>query len=203
MIREFDALIGKAQKRLAEGLKEVKLLLRDLVDQLKDLIKVYRGNYLLPRFLLDNERAFIGIYGKKGYEALLADLYPQGRSTLVFRAAVSYLDSEYYQMARTLFQKAIKMDRQNVAARFLFLYTSAFNCHFRNRLSMAKIFAEEAFALPLDGTEGLGGYQDRLHDLLGDIEKEMAQAKQRTPTPLGGSPFREPSDEAGPPPAQP
>ena len=74
-IHEFDVLITKAQKRLAEGLKEVKTLLRDLVEQLKDLIKVYRGNYLLPRFLLENERAFIGIYGKKGYQHLSGDIY--------------------------------------------------------------------------------------------------------------------------------
>ena len=55
MIHEFDALIMKAQKRLNEGLKEVRTLLKDLAEQVKDLVKIYRDNYLLPRFILENE----------------------------------------------------------------------------------------------------------------------------------------------------
>ena len=176
VIREFDALIMKAQKRLNEGLKEVRTLLKDLVAQVKDLVKIYRNNYLLPRFLLENERSFIAMYGKKGYQDLLDDIYDQGRTTLVFKAAVSYLRSEYYQVARSLFQKATKLDRGNVAARFLFLYTSAFNCYFRNRFSMAKIFAEEALAMPMDGHAEVETYAQSLRDLLPDLAKEMGRA---------------------------
>jgi tetratricopeptide (TPR) repeat protein len=176
VIREFDALILKAKKRLNEGLKEVRTLLKDLVAQVKDLVKIYRDNYLLPRFLLENERSFIAMYGKKGYQDLLDDIYDQGRTTLIFKAALSYLGSEYYQVARSLFQKAIKLDRGNVAARFLFLYTSAFNCYFRNRFSMAKIFAEEALAMPIDGHKEAETYVQSLRDLLPDLAKEMGRA---------------------------
>jgi len=176
VIREFDALILKAQKRLNEGLKEVRTLLKDLVAQVKDLVKIYRNNYLMPRFLLENERSFIAMYGKKGYQDLLDDIYDQGRTTLIFKAALSYLGSEYYQVARSLFQKAIKLDRGNVAARFLFLYTSAFNCYFRNRFSMAKIFAEEALAMPIDGHKEAETYVQSLRDLLPDLAKEMGRA---------------------------
>jgi tetratricopeptide (TPR) repeat protein len=176
VIREFDALILKAQKRLNEGLKEVRTLLKDLLAQVKDLVKIYRNNYLLPRFLLENERSFIAMYGKKGYQGLLDDIYDRGRSTLIFKAAVSYLRSEYYQVARSLFQKATKLDRANVAARFLFLYTSAFNCYFRNRFSMAKIFAEEALAMPIDGQTEVEAYAQSLRDLLPDLAKEMGRA---------------------------
>ncbi|MGD0230303.1 MAG: hypothetical protein ABSC19_08085 [Syntrophorhabdales bacterium] len=188
VIHEFDVLIKRAQKRLHEGLKEVKTLLKDLIEQLKDLIKVYRTNYLLPRFMLENERSFITIYGKKGYEDLLGDMYERGRTTLVFKAAVSYLESEYYQIARGLFQKAAKMDRANLPARFLFLYTSAFNCFFRNRFSMAKIFAEEALTLPMDGCEGMEGYVRTLKELLPEIEKETKQTKQRNTEPPSKAP---------------
>ena len=109
---------------------------------------------MLPRFILENERSFIAIYGKKGYRTSSGDIYEQGRTTLMLKAAMSYLESEYYQMARGLFQKVTKMDRANVPAKFLYLYTSAFNCYFRNRFSMAQIFAEEALALPVDGHRG-------------------------------------------------
>jgi hypothetical protein len=178
VIHEFDLLINKAEKRLAEGLKEVKTLLKELVGHVKDLIRIYKDNYLLPRFILENERSFIAIYGKKGYQDLLEDIYEQGRTTLLLRAAISYLDSEYYQTARGLFQKVTKIDRLNSTARFLYLYTSAFNCYFRNRFSMAQIFAEEALALPADGQD-IQRYVGSLRDLIPDLLKEMGGTRQQ------------------------
>lgn len=65
VIHEFDVLILKARKCLKEGLKEVKILLKELVVELKDLLKLYRTNYLLPRFILENEKALAKIYHKK------------------------------------------------------------------------------------------------------------------------------------------
>jgi hypothetical protein len=179
VIHEFQLLINKAEKRLAEGLKEVKALLKELVAHVKDLIRIYKDNYLLPRFILENEKAFIAIYGKKGYQNLLADIYEQGRTTLMLRAAISYLDSEYYQTARALFQKVTKTDRFNTTAKFLYLYTSAFNCYFKNRFSMAKIFAEEALALQADGQEETRKYVKALRQLIPDLQKEMGKTRQQ------------------------
>jgi hypothetical protein len=173
VIHEFDILINKAEKRLTEGLKEVKTLLRELVANTKELIKMYQGNYLLPRFILENERSFITLFGKKGYYELIDDVYENGRTTLMYKAAVSYLESEYYQIAKGLFQKVTKLDRKNVSARFLYLYTSAFNCYFRGRLSMAQIFAEEAFGLPTDGRQDIEEYATSLRALLSDLAREM------------------------------
>lgn len=119
------------------------------------------------------------MYGKQGYRELLDDIYDQGHTTLIFKAAVSYLGSEYYQLARGLFQKATKLDRANTAARFLFLYTSAFNCYFRNRFSMARIFAEEALLMPMDVHTEMETYAQTLRDLLPDLAKEMGRAGQR------------------------
>jgi hypothetical protein len=178
VIREFDALIKKAQKRLAEGLKEVKTLVRELTSHMKDLIKIYGDNYLLPRFILENERSFISIYGKNGYRDLLEEIYEEGRVTLILKAALSYLDSEYYQIARGLFQKVISLDRTHVSAKFFYLYASAFNCYFRNRFSMAKIFAEEALALPADRQPDTEKYAASLQDLIPNLEKEMAKTKR-------------------------
>ncbi len=179
LIHEFHLLIEKAERRLTEGLREVKTLLRELVAHLKELIKTYRSNYLLPRFILENERAFIAIYGKKGYQNLIEDMYERGRPMLMFKAAVSYLESEYYQVARGLFNKAARLDRANVSARFLYLYTSAFNCYFNNRCSMAQIFAEEALALPIDGQPDVQTYVTVLRDLLPELAKETKRNRQR------------------------
>jgi hypothetical protein len=65
-----------------------------------------------------------------------------------------------------------KLDRANEPARFFYLYTSAFNCYFKNRLSMAQIFAEEALALPENGRRGAENYAASLRNLLADVVRE-------------------------------
>jgi hypothetical protein len=181
VIREFDVLIGRAKRRLDEGLKELKILLKELVTQLKDLLRLYKRNYLLPRFMLENGKAFVRIYGKKGFQELLNDMYEQGRATLVLRAGLSYLDSEYYQIARNLFQKVIQMNRSDGKARFLFLYASAFTLYFRNRFVTAQAFADEALAEQPDGQD-FAKYVESLHRLKQDLSREMKGMKRRRET---------------------
>jgi hypothetical protein len=172
IIHEFDLLIRKAEKRLKEGLKEVRVLLKDLVVQLKDLLKLYRNNYLLPRFILENEKPLVKIYGKKGFAELLNDMYAYGRSTLIYKAAQSYLESEYYGSARLLFQKVVNMDHDDQRARFMFLYASAFSSYFKNRLAKSLSFAREALALAVT-TEDLQSYNQSLEKLVSDVLKEL------------------------------
>jgi len=172
IIHEFDALIAKARKRLKEGLKEVKMLLKDLVVQLKDLLKLYRGNYLLPRFILENEKALIRIYHKRGFADLLSDMYERGRSTLIHKAAQSFLDSEYYGDAKILFQKAAHMDHGNGKARFMFLYASAFSSYFKNRPTRALNCAQEALALGATLNDAQP-YNEALERLVADVAKDL------------------------------
>jgi hypothetical protein len=172
VIHEFDLLIHKAEKRLRVGLQEVKGLLRDLVAQLKDLLKLYRNNYLLPRFILENEKALVKIYGKKGFAELLTDMYEYGRSTLVYKAAISYLESEYYGCARHLFQKVANLDQADRRARFMYLYASAQAFYFKNRPVKAHLFAQEALALDMTGPD-LQLYVQSLQQLLAEVSKEL------------------------------
>lgn len=176
VIREFDVLIGRAKKRLNEGLREVKVLLKQLVAQLKDLLKLYKDNYLLPRFMLENEKPFIRIYGKKGYQDLLCEMFERGKVTLIFKAGLSYLDSEYYQIARKLFQKVMQMSGPD-GTRFLFLYSSAFNLYFRNRFAASHAVAEEALAEQV-GQPELSRYVQALGNLKQDLSREMGPMKQ-------------------------
>jgi len=94
-------------RRRAQGGKDPP---QELVANVKELIKMYRDNYLLPRFILENEKSLITIYGKKGYHDLITSIYDHGRSGLMFKAALSYLESEYYQTAKALFQKVVRAD---------------------------------------------------------------------------------------------
>ncbi len=80
MVHEIGLLVKKADMRFKEGFKEIKVLLNELVGQLKDLIVLYRNNYLLPRFIFENERSIKKIYGKKGLLTLLNSL-PRWKTT--------------------------------------------------------------------------------------------------------------------------
>ena len=177
IVHEIGILINKAEKRTKEGLREIKILSRELVEQMKDLIRLYKTNYLVPRFMFENEKTLIRIFGKRAYEQLLLDMYKDGRSLLMFKAAQSYLESEYYNLARVLFQKVSRLDKGNQTAFFLFMYASAFFFFFKNRLSKARACAERALAV--SGIGEMAFYRKSLNNLVrelsGEAKKESKQ----------------------------
>ena len=172
---EMEFLVKKTEKKLQEGFKETKLLLKELVEQLEDLIKLYKENYLLPRFIFEHEKILTTIYGKKNFDRLLNDIYKDGKRLLMFRAAHSYLESEYYELARNMFQKVTCLDTANRLALFLFMYTSAFFFYYKNRFAKAYRYAENALALDIDDSEK-APYLDSLTKLRTDISKEMKRS---------------------------
>lgn len=178
ILQDINLLTKKAEKRLNEGLKEIKKLLRELVSQLKDLIKLYKDSYLMPRFILENQKDLITIYGKKGYARLLNELYRDGRELLIQKAAKSYLESEYYDISRQLLKKVLYMNKDNRAAEFFYLYSSAFYFFYKNRFMKALNFAKNALSIDIKGIdEDLSGYRERLNNLIPDITKELKRKK--------------------------
>lgn len=177
--REIVTLSRKADKRLKEGLKEVRTLLNELVVQMKGLLRLYRNNYLLPRFLFENERGFTALYGKKGFESLLEDLYSDGRIALMEKAAKSYLKSEYFDIARVLFQKIHKKHPENKEAQFLYMFSSANHFYLKNMLKRAERFIGDANALAMEKSD-LRPYYDalkRISDEIGEETKKRIKTK--------------------------
>jgi hypothetical protein len=177
IVHEIGLLVNKAEVRLKEGFKEIKILLNELVGQLKDLIVFYKTNYLLPRFIFENERSLKRIYGKKGFENLLNMAYSDGRYFLILKAGQSYLESQYYDTARLLFKKALRLDSHNTSALFLYKYSSAFYFYFKNMFTRSLMLAEEARHLTPDETIK-NFYMDSLNQLVSDLSKEMKKNKQ-------------------------
>jgi len=174
IIHEINSLTMKAKKRLDEGFKEIKRLLREMIAQLIDLIKLYKDSYLMPRFILENQKDLIMICGKKGYEKLLNELYKDGKEILMFKAAKSYLESEFYDESRNLLKKVLFINKYNEMARFFYLYASAFYFYFKNRLQKALHFAKKALSININSMEEeLKYYRDRLDVFVSDIEGEL------------------------------
>lgn len=171
IILELEFLVTKAEKKLALGFRETKLLLKELVEQLKDLIRLYKNNYLMPRFVFENEKSLVMIYGKKGFNQLVKDMYQDGREVLLFKAAYSYLESEYYAIARDMFQKVVGLDSSNGKAHFFYLYASAFYFYYKSRFSRAKRYAERGIAAEVEGPE-VAQHKGALKKLKDDAARE-------------------------------
>ena len=177
IVHEIGLLVNKAEVRLKEGFREIKVLLNELVGQLKDLIVYYKSNYLLPRFIFENERSLKRIYGKKGFENLLNMTYSDGRFFLILKAGQSYLESEYYDTARLLFKKALHLDGRNTSALFLYIYSSAYYFYFKNMFTRSLMLAEEARHLKTDETIK-NVYIDSLNRLISDLSKEIKKKRK-------------------------
>jgi hypothetical protein len=177
IVREIEILTKKAEKRLKEEVKEIKTLTAELVSQLKSLIKLYKNNYLLPRFIFEHEKTLISIYGRKDFGRLLNELYEDGRDALLFKTARSYLKSDFFDFARLLFRRILAKDKENKELVFLYMHTSAFHFYFRNKFSRSMIFAERACSMDID-IENINIYKDLLQKLMHDLSKEMKRTKK-------------------------
>jgi tetratricopeptide (TPR) repeat protein len=176
IVHEIGALIQKAEKRAQEGLREIKPLLMELIEQLKGLIRLYKNNYLIPRFIFENEKILMKVFGRKGFEGLLNDMYRDGRVLLMFKAAQSYLESEYYELARNLFRRVASLDSKNKLALFLFMYTSAHHFYFRNRFSKARNYAQKALSMSRD--QSMESYGKVLEKLVLELSGDWKELKK-------------------------
>jgi hypothetical protein len=177
IVREIETLTKKADIRIKEGVKEMKTLTIELMGQLVSLIELYKDNYLMPRFIFENEKSLVSIYGKKGFEKLLNDLYKDGRDALILRTAKSYLKSEYFDLARLLFRRKLAKDKENIEVLFLYKYTSAFHFYFINKFSRSLVFAEQAYDMDLD-IKNIDIYKELLQNLLFDLSTDVRKMKR-------------------------
>jgi tetratricopeptide (TPR) repeat protein len=172
IVNEISTLVRKARGRLKEELKEVTVLADELATQLKDLILLYKGNYLLPRFLYEYEKTLTKIYGRKGFEDILVTAYADGKMLLLFKTANSYLESEYFDTARKLFKRIIRSDSSNTAALFLYIFASANHFYFKNMFTRALALAKKAESMNPDA--GIREkYRPLLTRLIADLSKEI------------------------------
>ncbi len=176
IVNEIATLVRKAQMRLKEEFKEVAVLSNELVEQLKDLIVLYKDNYLLPRFLYENEKLLLKTYGRKGFHEILSVVYADGRKRLMLNTATSYLNSEYFEPARTLLKRIIHMDDTDQDVQFLYLYASANYFYFKNMFTRAFSLAERARAMRADDNV-MARYREPLDRLITDLAGEIKRKR--------------------------
>ena len=105
---KFKEILGRAITSLREGMEEVAVLMEDAFRQFKDLLKEYRQNGLLLRFLLEEKELVESVFGEKGLEKLFCLIFGQDESKPYRLAAESYLQSAFYSQATRAFTEALK-----------------------------------------------------------------------------------------------
>jgi tetratricopeptide (TPR) repeat protein len=117
--RGFMKIKSRAEQGLREGIEDLKELLRDVQEQLVELLKEYSKNQLLTRFLLENRALVQRVYGRKGLEKIFVSMYRGGIDQAYWIAGNSYLESQYFDMAHGVFKKALSRHPENEMLRFI------------------------------------------------------------------------------------
>ncbi|MCS7281379.1 MAG: hypothetical protein NZ583_07115 [Desulfobacterota bacterium] len=172
ILKEMEYLIVKAEKRLKEGFLELKKLIKELSEQLKDLILTYRNNQLLPRFILENQKIFVSVYGRKRLGEMVRELFSDGKKKLFFLAGLSYLSSDYYDEARLAFRNALDSGNLRKEALFYYHYASAFACYLKGKIKQSVISAQKALEASNIKTVP-SQLVENLHGLISDLKREQ------------------------------
>jgi hypothetical protein len=144
IVREIEYFVKKTEKRFKEGFLQLRRLVKELSYQLKDLILLYRNNYLLPRFLLENRKLLISTYGRRGFREILSNLFQDGKDKLFYFAGLSYLSSDFYDEARLAFKRALDTEGGNKEALYFYYYASAFSFFYKGKLMNSMTYIQEA-----------------------------------------------------------
>jgi tetratricopeptide (TPR) repeat protein len=108
LILKFKETLSRAITSLQEGMEEVATLMEDSFRQFKDLLREYRENGLLLRFILEERQLLEGVFGENGPGEVFRFLYPRDESEPYRLAGESYFDSAFYSRAIHAFSQALE-----------------------------------------------------------------------------------------------
>ena len=107
MFRQFQDLISRARKALHEEMEEMDHLFQEVLPPFQDLLREYRENGLLLRFLLEEKELLREVWGEKALETLLEKLYGPDSAQPDRLAGESYFESAFYPQATQAFARAL------------------------------------------------------------------------------------------------
>ncbi len=144
---KFKEVLSRATTSLQEGMGEVTVLMEDAFRQFKDLLKDYRQNGLLLRFLLEEKQLVDNVCGEKGLEKLFGFLFGQDVSRPYRIAADSYLQSAFYSQATRAFSEALKKNPDDEALQFKIYLSQGMEQFYAFNLQEALKSIEQCLAL--------------------------------------------------------
>jgi len=147
----FRKIILRAEQGLKDGMEDLKVLFRDVKEQLCELLREYSKNQLLVRFLLENRALLQKVYGRGGLEKIFASMFKGGIDQAYWAAGNSYLESQYFDMAHRVLKKALNRQPKNEMLKFICQFASGASSYYVNDYQKA-----------LQKFRGLVGFKDHI-----------------------------------------
>jgi tetratricopeptide (TPR) repeat protein len=119
LVRQFQDLISRARRALQEEMEEMDHLFKEVLPRFQDLLREYRENGLLLRFLLEEKGLLREVWGEKALETILEMLYGPDSTQPDRLAGESYLQSAFYPQATKAFTRALNKNPEDEEIQFL------------------------------------------------------------------------------------
>jgi len=137
LLERFERIILRAEQGVGEGISDISALFSDTVDQVMDLIRTYKDNDLLIRFLLTQRKLVVKACGRQRLDRLFHSMYRNGLFQAYWVAGMSYLNSAYFDMASQLFAKAMPLAPRDGKLKFFHKYTTGLDAYYSNQYDKA------------------------------------------------------------------
>jgi tetratricopeptide (TPR) repeat protein len=172
---EFLRIGKRAERGIKEGIQEMKRLFNNTLEQIRlFMIRVGKGNPLFIRFVVKEERLLRQAYGKRAFEALMAELFPQGEMAQLKESAFVFMESMYFSEASKLWERYLRVNPEDQEASFFNLYCRGCNAYLENRFSQALKMWERALGM-MSNSEHLKGYLERMREISHKIAREALE----------------------------
>ena len=112
-LREGERIVQRARRALREELSHAVELFSEATVVLRHVLVENSDNPLLVRALLDNEATLDAVYGPKAVEKLLREMYDGRPAAGYVLAATDMLEGGWFDKARELCQRALRLDPKN------------------------------------------------------------------------------------------
>jgi len=115
-LREGQRILQRARRALGQDLKHAVELFSEAAAALRHVLAEHRDNPVLARSLIDNVELVEAVYGARGLERLLVEIY-EGRPALGYLTAARDLyEGGWYERARALCKHVRKLEPKNESA---------------------------------------------------------------------------------------
>jgi hypothetical protein len=141
LVQQFQGLLSRARSGMKEEMEEMDLLFKEFLPPFQDLLREYRENGLLLRFLMEEKGLLREVWGERALETILEKLYGPDSAQPDRLAGESYFQSAFYPQATQAFSRALGRNPGDEEIQFL-LHLSRGMEHF---LSFASSSALESF----------------------------------------------------------
>ncbi|MBW2058724.1 MAG: hypothetical protein JRJ26_14615 [Deltaproteobacteria bacterium] len=137
LLERLERTVMRAEQGVRDGIADIGALFDDTLDQLAELMEGYGENELLVRYLITNRKLFDKVYGRRRLEKIFASMFGKGPIQAHRIAALSYLESGYYDMAARILEKAKRLALEDEKLEFLYKYAKGLDAYYNNNYQSA------------------------------------------------------------------